>query len=236
MANAIIEPEFNEMVPENVAVLAARMNIKGARPSDSFVDQLRKTVLDAEDAAKQLAYSKPDVITFGCTSASYVMNVEKQDWDEKIAQTISRFVRIPVITTATAVIRALRCLGIRSIALGTPYPNEVNEFAKRFFESKGFKVIRVGSVPEKNSCNSTSAYNLGKSLDGDDIDGMLLSCTGFKTVDIIDKLEKDLGKPIVSSNQAALWASLRIAKIRERISGYGRLLEEIRDLSFSEPP
>jgi maleate isomerase len=56
---------------------------------------------------------------------------------------------------------------------------------------------------------------------------VLLSGTGLPTVAVLETLERDLGKPVISSNQASLWQALRMARVREAIAGYGRLLRDI---------
>jgi maleate cis-trans isomerase len=61
-------------------------------------------------------------------------------------------------------------------------------------------------------------------LRNDSADAYFLSCANIHTIDVIDELERDLGKPVVTSNQAALWCSLRAAGIQDDVSGLGALL------------
>ena len=62
------------------------------------------------------------------------------------------------------------------------------------------------------------------SLRNDSADAYFLSCANIQSIDVIEQLERDLGKPVVTSNQAALWCSLRTAGIRDDVSGLGALL------------
>ncbi len=58
----------------------------------------------------------------------------------------------------------------------------------------------------------------------DDADGVLIAGTGFRCVGIIEALERDLGRPVVTANQGSLWHCLRRAGVRAEVAGYGRLL------------
>ena len=77
-------------------------------------------------------------------------------------------------------------------------------------------------------------YRLAKAVDTPDSDGVFISCTGFDALDVIEALEQDLGKPVVTSNQAAYWMCFRMAGIGEPIQGYGRLMREPRHRSPEE--
>jgi len=64
------------------------------------------------------------------------------------------------------------------------------------------------------------------SLDRPDADAVFVSCGALRTLDVIDELEQQIGKPAICSNQAMIWDTLRLAGIDDRINGYGRLLRE----------
>lgn len=98
-------------------------------------------------------------------------------------------------------------------AVTTPFPNEVDARAKRFLEGNGFTVtnmkglgitdsLAIGKMPPQ------VPYDLAREVDSDECDGIFISCTNFPTAEIIESLERDLGKPVVTSNQATLWACL----------------------------
>ena len=74
--------------------------------------------------------------------------------------------------------------------------------------------------------NEERAYLLARRADASGADAVLLSGTGLPTVAVLEMLERDLGKPVISSNQACLWQALRLAGVREAIPGFGRLLRE----------
>ena len=79
---------------------------------------------------------------------------------------------------------------------------------------------RIARVP------SDEVYRHARSVDRPEADAILISCTDFATLGVIPRLEDDLGKPVVTSNQATFWAALRAAGVDTRFDRYGELLRE----------
>src|SRR6266481_6205985 len=84
----------------------------------------------------------------------------------------------------------------------------------------GVRNRRLAGVENIYDESEERAYRLAREADAPDADAVLLSGTGLPTIGVIEVLERDLGKPVVSSNQAALWRALRLAGVRESISGF----------------
>jgi maleate cis-trans isomerase len=99
---------------------------------------------------------------------------------------------------------------------------------KAYWESAGFQIVgyrRLANVENIYDESEERAYQLARQADAPDADAVLLSGTGLPTVGVLEVLERDLGKPVISSNQASLWRALDLAGVRESISGFGRLLD-----------
>lgn len=224
--NSVMEDEFHALAPEDVVIATARMLHRGRKPGDTFAEMLRKMSTDIPNAALKISRIFPDVVAFGCTSGSFL---EGEDWNKKITKDLSEIVSpAKVVTTSTAVKNALRKLKLKKIAVVTPYPDDINNRLKSYLESQEFNVVRLdtshGLGPATFIRSNKMAYHLAKRIDGSDIDGIFISCTDFRTIEILDALERDVGKPIVSSNQATMWDCLRAAKIGDKIEGCGILL------------
>lgn len=222
--NIVMEPEFCEMVPEGVNIYTARIAIKERNLNGSFYHNLEKTADGVPEAAARISHANIDITVFGCTSGSFLKGDE---WNKEIEKGIGKITKTPVVTSTSAVKNALEALRMRKIAVATPYPNDINELLKYYLSNEGFDVVKLESIPYEDSKSEWAAYRLAKQLDRADIDGILISCTDFRTVNILELLERDIGKPVISSNQATLWVCLRLAKIKDAVAGFGSLFREL---------
>ena len=95
-------------------------------------------------------------------------------------------------------------------------------------EAAGYEVLNnkgLGLVELRDiMCqHPQTAYRLARSIDSPEADTIFISCTGFPTIEVLSQLELDLGKPVVSSNQATFWHCLKLMNIKERIENFGSL-------------
>jgi maleate isomerase len=231
--NTTMEPEFQRIVPEGVSVHATRVNVEQVSPQ--ALARMEKALAGA---ARLLVAVNPDIIIFGCTSGSLIKG---PGYDRRLSDKITRITGVQALTTSTAVVEALKILKIRKAAVATPYTEEVNRKEKEFLEGYGIQVVRIKgmgcSKPARSyplAANPVSlmglwdpslAYKLALDVHTPQAEGIFISCTNLRTLEIIDPLEKNSGKPVVTSNQASMAIALRRLGIRERISGFGRLLE-----------
>jgi maleate isomerase len=214
------EAEFNRYRPEGVAVLTTRIPLLGISKK-----ALNKMNSHLDEAASLLITAEVDVIVFGCTAGSLISG---PGWDKTIIERLTKLTGKKVTTTSTGVLEALAALKIKKVAVATPYAAEVNEAEKAFLEGSGCNVTSIMGplltdpklVPQ---IAPGEMYRLAKKADTDNADGMFISCTGLHVLGIIDMLEKDLGKPVLTSNQVSLWSALNKLNIHEKIGGLGRL-------------
>ncbi len=185
---------------------------------------------DAIQAAKEVACVKPEVIAFCCTSGSFVKG-EKHT--REIINQIEKITGIPTVTTSTAVLEAFKQFKLKKIAMATPYHEEIVEKEVQYFEKNipNFKIVAtknlgiIGGFP-KGNLHPSSAYISAKEVNTAEAEAVFISCTAWRTIEIIDLLEKDMGKPVITSNQATMWAILKKMGIHN-IEGYGKLLREL---------
>lgn len=218
--NLSTEPDFYRISPPGVTIHATRMYIMEATP-----EGLQRMTAEIDGAARLIGTTEADVVAYGCTTGSLW---EGPGYDRELAERITRASGIPAITTSTAVMDALRVLGIRSVAVGTPYIDELNARLKRFLEDAGLSVVSLQGLQIRKNIDLAQppsvVRRLAHEVDRPDADAVLLSCTNLRAVEVADVLEQELGKPVITSNQATVWAALRAAGVRDQISGYGRLL------------
>jgi arylmalonate decarboxylase len=225
VSNTTNEVEFNRMKPDGITVHFTRVPLESDPAEDDFV-----TMLDAAGhAASQLATAGADIIAYGCTSGS--MACPQERLDGRIAEASGK----PALSTAGAILRALEALGVKSLAMATPYTDATNAKERAFIERHGYQVTEIkgmglgGSLENIQKISRVSprqVFDHALSIDNDEADALLICCTDLGTADILQQLEDSLGKPVISSNTATFWASLRAAGIDQKVSGYGRLLSE----------
>jgi maleate isomerase len=222
--NCTMEPELNKMVPNGVAVFATRLLLEKGIP-----DQLERMAADTEKAADLLKTADVTGILYGCTSGSLIKGV---GWDLEIIRRIEERTGIRTTTTSTAVIEAFKELNVKCAAVATPYIDSVNQIEKDFFEAHGVKVVNIEGLGyttggELHKESSETAYIFAKKADRKEADCLFISCTDFAAIEALDILERDLGKPVMSSNTVSLWAILKKMGIKERIDGYGEILRRL---------
>lgn len=224
--NTSIEPEFHMMAPGGVAIHVARAFQDGPQEPALY----RQIADNVALASRDLGSARVDVIAFGCTSCTYFIPAEE------IRNTISEHSGgAPAVLTADAVVEALRAVGARRIALATPRTDFVNRRETEWLIEQGFEVVSVkglqlgetameraniGRVPAE------AAFRLGTAVDCPSADAIFISCTNLPSLPIAARLELELNKPVITSNQATFWRCLRIMGSNVCVPGFGRLLEQ----------
>jgi maleate cis-trans isomerase len=204
-----------------MGVYAARM-----RNSRSDVDDSKAMLQHVERAADELSSAHVDVIAFACTASSFVEGVEGEI---ELRDRMERAGQTKAVTTSGSVAAALRMLGIRRVVVATPYLDQLNVLEKGFLEDEGVEILLISGMGIVDAFSigkvtPQETYEFARRVWRDDADGMFISCTNLRTIDVLARLEDELGKPVVSSNSATCWGCLRALGCQETIEGYGRLL------------
>lgn len=217
-----MEPEFYAMSPKGVITCTTRIHLE-----EVSVDALQKMDLEIENGAKLLSESYVDSLVFGCTAGSFLSG---EEYNQSIIRRMqSATGGIKSTTTATALVEAIKELGIKKIAVAAPYIDEVNLRAKKYFEEHGIEVCNLQGLQlsvdrEITDRSAEENYRFAKSVNVKEADAVLILCTSMKTVSMLEDLEKDIDKPVISAILASFWHGIRLAGINEKIEGYGKLL------------
>ena len=217
--NTTCEIEFCRLAPD-LQVHTGRLGKGGQGPFSPSLDA------DVAYQAKLLGEARVEVIALAQTSASLFAD----DYDAVTVKRMTEASGVPSLTSAQAVGRALKALGASRVAMATPYSEEVIGRTKRYYEAK--YGIAVGA---SESLGATDSYAIGKMdaglaqaalnrIDRADIDALVVPGGNFPTLDRIAPWEREFGKPVITTNQAALWAVLRAMKVSEPLPEWGRLL------------
>jgi maleate isomerase len=197
---------------------------------DSSVEVLERMNEDVEACARQLGSAAVDVIAYACTGGSLLGGV---GFDKSLTRRISEIAGgIPTVATATAVADGLRTLGVKKVSVVTPYPDDITEKVRIFLEESGFEVVSADGRRHKLNLDIGAdtpeiiADFVDKHL-APEADGIFLSCTNWRAVEVAERLETETGLPVVTSNQATIWATLRTLGLDEPRPGYGRLFRSV---------
>lgn len=222
--NSVVEPEFSLLAPRGVASYCTRMQMRGGTKEEqlaSMAAELESYVDSLRDVA--------DLFVYACTSGSFLKG---PDWDQEIVRRLTELSGKQAVTTSGALVKALQTLGVNRVALATPYTESINakqidylhHFGIRVVAARGLAITARGGA---GLSEPAAAYRLAKEVAAlAAVEALLISCTNFRTLEVIDPLEEDLGLPVVTANQATFWAALRLAGLKDKIYGYGRLLAE----------
>jgi maleate isomerase len=223
--NPTIEPEMIDLAPKGVSVHFHRMTARGATGSLEGQDERNRMMVDnIDDSVELLAMVNPDVIVLAHTATSYSLG---RQGEADLLGRLQASTGKRVISAFGAVLCALKRLNVQRVALGTPYSPDTTLQGKSHLEAHGLQVVSCANLQGVTNIYDTTAeraYGLARQVDREDAEAVFLSGTGMPTLQVLEVLEQDLGKPVISSASAMMWRALRLAGVRQVIPGYGRLL------------
>jgi maleate cis-trans isomerase len=227
--NPTVEPELYRMAPPSITLHFARLRSSVGDPGRTAGLETRTLgYLDAlPDAVRGLAEVRPDFVALSHTAVSYMNGFANEG---ALLERMAGLAGTRAVTAAHAVCEALRHLGVRRIAVATPYPEAIGVAGQAYWQAAGFEVVarrQLAGVENIYDETEERAHTLGREADVPSAEAVLISGTGLPTVGIVDRLERDLGKAVVTSQTATLWYALRALAIKDPVRGYGRLLASL---------
>ena len=202
--NTVMEPDLYRNLPSGTTVHTSRMLLEG-----NVTIEAEELMLDVylPECARQIGTLQPDVVVFGCTSAGALRGPA---YEQELAEEISKATGAPTITIMGAVVDELHRLGAKSVAVLTPYSEEINDTIKGSLETTGFTVPYINGMDVKGAFNIAAVtpeeivdYVQGQ-LKGVESDCLFVSCANLKSVDVLNNIREAAGRPVVTSNQAVL--------------------------------
>ena len=166
-----------------------------------------------------------DVVAYGCTSGTIAIG------EDRISSQIQKSKPEAKVTTPiTAALKAFKKLNLNNIAVLTPYPKDVNVTVYNYLSKNNLNIDSFSSF-NLNYDSEIAQVSFESLIEGisninlDKVDGLFVSCTALKIVDILDEVEKKFNTTVISSNQAIIWDCLRLLNISTYVSGYGKLFK-----------
>lgn len=221
--NQAAEPQFHAMLPAGVSLHTTRLKLTGSSEKDLLAMTER-----VEDAAELVADSQANLVLFHCTAVSTFST----ELEASILERVRKASGLRATATSEAITAALRAVGAKRIVMLSPYEDAINRREEAYFRAAGFDIIgNAGlSKPDANAMMAVTPDEwiaMALANRNDAADAYLLSCTTVRSTDVADEIERKIGRPVVTSNTAAVWHCLRLLGIKDSIPGFGMLLREL---------
>lgn len=210
--NRTCETQFHHHAPPSLGIHTMRARIAGkwSRP----IAELKSEIVHVTEV---LAECQPDLMVYNCTASSMK---EGPDGEKRILGIMQEAADIPAISTSAAVGEAFKHFGIGSVVVVTPYPK--NDDILFYLDKIGVRVVRDVALnlppAQYSSVTPQQWHDIAVENNQADADAIFLSCAATTQIEAVAPLEKTLGKPVVNSNQAVLWASLM--RLRDKLGSF----------------
>ncbi|MEO8751841.1 MAG: hypothetical protein ABI624_04095 [Casimicrobiaceae bacterium] len=210
-------------MPAGNAIHASRMLLG----NDLTPEAVRR--MDEEEgtrAALQIASCRPAAVAYCCTASSIVQGLE---YDRHLQELLIQRTGATCFTAVRAIIEALQAVKAHRISVASPYPDAIDRMEHDFFTRAGFEVVGSANLGIADSFRLAEPtreelLNLARAAWHRDADALLITCLNLRSHEVVEALETELGKPVITSTQATLWKLLRVAGVADAIEGYGQLL------------
>lgn len=230
--NTIVQPEFDEMRPAGVTNHYSRIVIANAQAisNESFMAGTLEIDRNTEDAVRGVLTCSPDYLVMGMSAVTFYGGAKgAQAWKKRIESVAG----LKISIGSESVAEAFKAIGgIKKIAFLSPYYPVANTEVANFLSDYGYETVR--DIPlQRPSWTSIAEtpFSLTRDtvakLNSDDVDAILQVGTNLSMARLAPKLELELGKPVIAINTATYWHALRTYGITDKVSGFGRLLEEL---------
>jgi maleate isomerase len=217
--NTVMEYETQRLAGATASVHAMRI----PHTADTE-EKLMGLSTQAPAAAKLLAHAKVHVIGYGCTASGFLHTPAQ---DIALAGRIRAETGIPCATSSRAIVDGLRALGARRLSLASPYAPWLNERLQQYLAADGFEVLAMQGLATEAHSTITRERILAlvDEVMRPQTEAIFISCSNFRTLEIIGGIEQKYGKPVVTSNASMMWQMLRLMDDKRDVPGAGRLFK-----------
>lgn len=227
----LIFPPANRGVPEEgVAMYGDRLRfvVTGLGVEQMTPDGFNSVIPRIPAAAEKLAAAGAEAIELTGTSLTFYQG---EAFNQKLREAVTKGSGLPATTMSNGVIDGLKAVGAKRVAVATAYNDVVNDRLRAFLLEHGLEPLVVTGLGieaiadvDKVTQNDLIEFGARVRESAPDADSLLVSCGGFRTLELIAPLEARTGVPVISSMPHGLWAGARLVGLSGAAPGYGRLL------------
>lgn len=231
----LISPNLSEDTLIDVSeVFPADIRIEGRtlKVGKYTDDEFHRAELAFADLVRDLTRQPLD---FLMVTGELFLSFKGPGSDLEILDVVKQITAVPASTVLTAVVGGCRALDLKRIVMASPFPEDQDERLVKFLAHYGIEVVAFRGLGCPNAdviweLPPESGYELASALlhEHPNVDGVYLPCNKWRTISVIERIEQDNQKPVVTNTQAWVWEALRLMNMRKPIAGYGRLLSEFK--------
>lgn len=215
-SNTNIEPDFAMLSPKGVTIHVARSGGYDVNAIPDSAEMQKFARHSLEQNLEDLRDARVDIVAFGCTSATLS---EGPEFDAQFCKQLQDKLGVLAVTTAGALVEAINAIGAKRVAFTSPYVKALSAEAVSYLIKSDIEVVNEIVFPqelnslEQNSLTPQDAFGMALKADCPGADAIVISCTDFRALEAIPAIEKTLGKPVITSNQALMFACLQRLKV-----------------------
>src|SRR5215831_11133562 len=227
----LIFPPLNRGVPEEgVAMYGERLKfvVTGLGVEQMTPDGFDSVIPRIPAAAEKLAAAGADAIELTGTSLTFYKG---EAFNQKLREAVTKASGLRATTMSNGVIDGLKAVGAKRVAVATAYNDVVNDRLRAFLKEHGLEALVVTglgieAIRDVDKVTQKDLIEFGARVraSAPEADSLLVSCGGFRTLEIIAPLEAKTGVPVISSMPHGLWAGARLVGMNGSAPGYGKLL------------
>ena len=215
--------DFYRIVPQGVGMIAVTCMVEGWK-EEAYKEALAKV----EDCARELARRSCDFVIH---AGAPLVLTQGKGYETRLMEGIQAITGVPCTTAIVAAMESFKDLSVSRLALVDPYPPDLNAKMVNYLGEWGFdvrSVVSLGTEFTKSSVASVAdIYRAARKAvkEASNAQGIFIPCTNFPVVDVIKPIEIDTGIPVIANITSQLYVALKTIGLRERIDGFGKLLQ-----------
>lgn len=219
-------PYMQTLVPPDVTLRLVHTSVGvDAHEVEALLDLGRSERLLA--GAEELRDGALDAVLWACTSGSFVFGLEGA---RRQAAEVGESLGVPASSTSLAFVDAVHDLGLRRVSIAATYPEDVSAHFRRLLEDAGIGVTSlvshdIATAALAGELDDDGVVALARSNAPAEAEAVLLPDTAMHTARLVERLERALGRPVLTANQVTLWQGLRLAGIDPVVPSMGSLLD-----------
>lgn len=226
--NTNLEPDIMLMRPPDCSLHFQRTGGYGADEIPGSDQMVELGEFDISHDLSMIAGARPDIVLYGCTSATLTHGPE---FDRNLAMEIEKGSGAVSLTAAGSLVAAIQALEIYQVGFSSPYVSAINDMAVDFLMQNDIKIVKRADIGTdlssygQGELTPDEVYHLALKADDPKAEAIVLSCTDMRSVEVIEKIEATLDKPVVTSNQAMMFCLYRKLALPRNPNLPGRLFD-----------